>query len=308
MKNISDGGYQKDTIPVLVYSQLPGSKSKKIVYQAPNAFTPGGTSFPTANLYYFSETDDGPAYVFIENKDEGFYELGSYIMPNNQPAAAVVNSPAKPLVTFPVDFNNPNNVPSMKVSSVFSGLTTNTTYEANVDAYGTFYLVHGSLSNPQTEEHLNFLRVVQHSKDTVDIGAGMHFFIESKFYSYYVPNYFDPVIVYSVAKIRNDVDPSMWNIHPMLKWADYIEVQWNKRFPDDPDAVNDLNKEFSLNLFPNPSTGLFKIDMPLFNNTDVNVSVYDISGKLVFENVYNNGLIQIDLNNQPVGMYSVSCC
>lgn len=301
MKNISEGGYQKDTIPVVIYSQLPGSKSYRRVYQAPNAFTPGGTNFPTANLYYFSETSNGPAYTYLEKNDDGFYELGSYLMPNGQPSAPMANNPKKPIVNFPVDYNNPNNVPKMKVTSSFSGVTVNTTYEASVDAYGSFILVHGAVSNPQIIPYTDFLRVVQYSKDTMDLGSGFLYYIESKYYSYYVPEYFDPIVVYSVAKIRSNIDPTMWSMFG--KWEDAVEVQWNKKF--DGSGVNDLNKEFALNLFPNPSTGLFKLDMAAFNNTDVNVSVYDISGKLVFENVYNNGLIQIDLNNQPIGMYSV---
>ena len=301
MKNISEGGYQKDTIPVIIYSQLPGSKSYRRVYQAPNAFTPGGTNFPTTNIYYFSETSNGPAYTYLENNDDGFYELGAYLMPNGQPPTSMVNNPKKPVVTFPVDYNNPDNVPTMKITSSFSGISINTTYEASVDAYGTLYLVHGNLSNPDVTPY-DFLRLVQYSKDTLDLGSDFFYYIESKYYSYYVPECFDPIIVYSVAKIRSNVDPMFWS-QGFGKWEDEIEVQWNKKIMGS--GVNNLNKELSLNLFPNPSTGLFKLDMPAFNNTDINVSVYDISGKLVFENVYNNGLIQIDLSNQPIGMYSV---
>lgn len=299
MDDIANGGNQTDTVPVVIYSQLPGANAFHRVYGTVNSFIPGATSFPAATTFTYMETTDGPAYVFYENASGGFYELGSYLMPSGQPAVTMVNSPKKPVANFPVDYNTPANVPLMTITSNMSTISVVTHYEAEVDAYGTLVVVSGSISSPVFTTYNNYLRVVQHSVDTMDLGSGMHFFIESKFYNYYVPGQFDPIIVYSVAKLRSDIDPMMWSMAG--QWEDEIEVQYNKEFI--PTGITEAAWE--LNLFPNPSDGMFSLNMPAFASDEVKAEVYDISGKMVRSEVYSNGMIQLDLTDQAEGMYTL---
>ncbi|MFN2394597.1 MAG: T9SS type A sorting domain-containing protein [Bacteroidales bacterium] len=48
-------------------------------------------------------------------------------------------------------------------------------------------------------------------------------------------------------------------------------------------AVFEETKEQKMTVFPNPGTGLFFVKMPSVEPTTVNLTVYDISGKAVFE-------------------------
>ena len=65
----------------------------------------------------------------------------------------------------------------------------------------------------------------------------------------------------------------------------------------------------SLSVFPNPNQGEFTIsfDSRLSNNENVNVSIYDISGRLVYKNSFMNNSSQfyetIRLNNATPGIY-----
>lgn len=69
------------------------------------------------------------------------------------------------------------------------------------------------------------------------------------------------------------------------------------------------NEDFELNdfaLFPNPNNGNFNLQFNSNSGRDINVDVYDISGKLVFENKYDATSRfdkQIALNNVTTGIY-----
>ena len=64
------------------------------------------------------------------------------------------------------------------------------------------------------------------------------------------------------------------------------------------------NNEFNtikLNVNPNPNTGLFSINLPT-NDIQVNVTVFDLSGKKVYTNSAYSGNM-IDVRNLSKGMY-----
>lgn len=67
-------------------------------------------------------------------------------------------------------------------------------------------------------------------------------------------------------------------------------------------AVNDGNIKTSTNIFPNPATGIFKIQ-----NTDImtNVQIYDSAGKLVKVIQPKSKEIEVNLKGSPKGVYFV---
>jgi hypothetical protein len=71
----------------------------------------------------------------------------------------------------------------------------------------------------------------------------------------------------------------------------------------DSNKVNELQSEINIKIIPNPSDGLFKINI---NNQEKAYSVYvnDALGKVVFkrEEVYDRVFV-IDLMDEPTGIY-----
>mgnify|MGYP002682729164 CR=1 FL=1 len=191
----------------------------------------------------------------------------------------------------------PANVVGYNGTASGGGITNTTGMNITVDAYGTLVLVSGSVSNPTFTTYNNFLRTVQSSNDVMDLGYGMAYSIESKFYNYYVPGQFDPIIVYSVAKIRSNIDPTLWSLAG--QWEDEIAVQWNTPFINTDIAEN----KWEINLFPNPSDGMFTVNLPAFSNNNIIAEVYDYNGKLILNKTYSGGLIQLDLTDQQNGIY-----
>jgi len=62
----------------------------------------------------------------------------------------------------------------------------------------------------------------------------------------------------------------------------------------------------TLQIFPNPGTGIFQISTPQFTNTEVLIEVIDIVGKVVYaKSIMADQLILLDLSSESKGMYEV---
>lgn len=66
-------------------------------------------------------------------------------------------------------------------------------------------------------------------------------------------------------------------------------------------GLDDLAFEDFADLYPNPSNGKITLDIPGSNFTDL--SVFDLSGKMIFKSTLGKGKSKIDLSNQKEGMY-----
>ena len=71
--------------------------------------------------------------------------------------------------------------------------------------------------------------------------------------------------------------------------------------------TNNFEPVNEVNIFPNPSSGIFKAEVLFDKKRDVAVDVFDVTGRLVYSSrVANavNKLIDIDLSGQPEGVYT----
>jgi len=59
----------------------------------------------------------------------------------------------------------------------------------------------------------------------------------------------------------------------------------------------------NLTIFPNPSTGIFTIDLDGLQTTITEMKVYDIAGRCILNQPFANLQNMIDLNNSPTGIY-----
>lgn len=75
-----------------------------------------------------------------------------------------------------------------------------------------------------------------------------------------------------------------------------------------PLSVDEFSAD-SFSLFPNPNSGTFTIKLKSFSGKDIQVHVYDVRGRSIFKNSYNNTsdiTQEINLNNVQSGMYLVN--
>ena len=101
-------------------------------------------------------------------------------------------------------------------------------------------------------------------------------------------------------------------------WTISVRDYWNADFG----TINDWSIEIcgtavlsvaenqfdEFSLFPNPNNGTFTIALNSYSNKDINVEVYDIRGRSIFNNSYENTSSfnqTINLNNVQSGMYLV---
>lgn len=295
----TSGPSQSWQVVTFYYNSLPNPKIWNKVYNLPNSFVPGATSFPTANLYYVGDASGTITYNFYNKDISGFYELGTRVQgttPYN-----VTNVPQKPTVLFPVDYNSPNNVTNLNVTSSGGGATTNTILNVTVDAYGTLTLVTGSISNPVYTPYDNCLRTVTTSIDTMDVGSGMLFYLKTKIYSWYAPGIFEPIVIFSVAQVRNNIDPTYWPMDPMLPWHDEIAMSYSTLFAT---GINEDIAQDAFNLYPNPSSGIIHVNV-LSYTEQMFFEIYDIVGKMVYSQTLGNTDNIIDISSLPKGAYTI---
>lgn len=84
-------------------------------------------------------------------------------------------------------------------------------------------------------------------------------------------------------------------------WAE-ITVHWT----DLTAGLSELMNDFNFALVPNPTNGLFRVDMITQGADLFNVNVADLSGRTIFKQQAVSHQSEIDLSNQEAGAYFVS--
>jgi hypothetical protein len=65
-------------------------------------------------------------------------------------------------------------------------------------------------------------------------------------------------------------------------------------------------KNPEVNLYPNPTNGQLYIESLVESNKPYNVSIYDFTGKLIFQTVYENTLLNKIELKEATGIYRVN--
>ena len=72
-------------------------------------------------------------------------------------------------------------------------------------------------------------------------------------------------------------------------------------------GVEDQSIESLMKIYPNPSSGIFNIDLNGKLVENVKVKVYDAMGKAIYESQSSNtSMIEIDLSNNASGVYMLN--
>ena len=70
-------------------------------------------------------------------------------------------------------------------------------------------------------------------------------------------------------------------------------------------ALGSVNKlANSIKIYPNPSNGTFLINS-IGLNKELNVEIYNISGQMIYQNISNDEIINVDMNNAAKGVYLI---
>ena len=69
-------------------------------------------------------------------------------------------------------------------------------------------------------------------------------------------------------------------------------------------GVNDLPTDLKVNIFPNPSAGILKIDLSNINVSEI--EIYDCQGRLMSTKRINDTFLELDVSTFPSGVYSMS--
>ena len=65
----------------------------------------------------------------------------------------------------------------------------------------------------------------------------------------------------------------------------------------------EINQNITILATPNPTTGLVNVDIPNWNDVQLNISVFDVLGKYILNKTINQRKTQLDLSRLSSGMY-----
>ena len=127
---------------------------------------------------------------------------------------------------------------------------------------------------------------------------------------------------------------SIFNGMPTFVTADNVAEDWTTNdwalyisdgYLEDTGALNDWSIEIcveaalsnggsdiavnEVTVYPNPSSGVFNVEINSLNSSDVEISIYDLLGRAVFERNFDNSLNfneAIDLSNAKSGVYMMT--
>lgn len=302
MSDVYVGGLRNDTIAMFYYQSF--AKPPYIrKYDAWNSFLPGAASFTQANLHTIIPSSEGDAHTYYKKDATGFYELGFYVVTSQGPMTSQ-NVPQKPIVLFPVDYASPNNVTNLTVvaTAVASTATIVTTSDITItiDAYGDVTIIDGSISSPTYTTYTDYLRVCTYSEDDMDLGSGLNYYLKTKIFAYYVPQFPEPVASYSVTQIRSNIDPTFWSMAG--QWEDELEFAYLK--PIIPSDINESETAF-FNIFPNPTEGLVTLNFEQMPEETITVEIFNQQGQLMGTFSRTENAVNIDMTQYPSGTYIV---
>lgn len=101
-----------------------------------------------------------------------------------------------------------------------------------------------------------------------------------------------------------------WGVYPFLPSGNIlVSDMQNGLFVIDGDLpIVDVDEQILGNkvlTYPNPSTGLFNLDLSAFEGQRIQINVLDINGKLIRRLTTNESAVKIDLNNEANGIYNI---
>ncbi|NUM31423.1 MAG: DUF5011 domain-containing protein [Bacteroidetes bacterium] len=85
-------------------------------------------------------------------------------------------------------------------------------------------------------------------------------------------------------------------------------INVNRNYPTITSGISEINKNISLNIYPNPSHGILNIDFSFSTPENISIEIYNSSGALVYNEsniIAQNGTKSIDLSNFSNGLYNV---
>lgn len=83
--------------------------------------------------------------------------------------------------------------------------------------------------------------------------------------------------------------------------SDAITIQFN-----DCTGISEIADQWSVDVFPNPSDGMFSLEINSLSTAPVSITIYNTFGKEIYKEAnvsVNNANYNLDLNNQPDGIY-----
>jgi choice-of-anchor B domain-containing protein len=101
-----------------------------------------------------------------------------------------------------------------------------------------------------------------------------------------------------------------WGVYPFLSSGNIlVSDMQNGLFVVDGDLpvvdVDEQQLENEVIVYPNPSLGLFNIDLQVFEGQTIQIDILDVNGRLIKSKETNKSIVTFDISNESNGIYSI---
>jgi hypothetical protein len=246
----------------------------------------GKDSFPTATIA--RRESSTPGYFYYQNTTNNINRIGAYVSATNHMIykGGTVATEFHFPITAGNNFNStyhgryaPFNVGEDSVTVETGTLT------INADMQGQMMLPTGTFTGVLR------LHVVEsfHLKTYMLGMAIMDNIISDDYYYWFVDSIFQPIMIYGITTVDGTAQT------PILRYQPITVTK-----------IDNAQMSDNINIFPNPSDGVFNVLLPQTNRSLNNITVTDVNGKVVFGEIANNQPISsINLSQQAPGVYFI---
>jgi hypothetical protein len=117
---------------------------------------------------------------------------------------------------------------------------------------------------------------------------------------------------------NEEIDNSNSQTYLATDFGEYLVKVWNENgcsnisdiFNLTTNEVNEIPGVSSIEIYPNPTNGLLSIDFDLTEEKDIEIQIYDITGKVILQEKYNNIINKsvkiLDISDNSVGIFFIS--
>lgn len=165
----------------------------------------------------------------------------------------------------------------------------NGSFSASVDAFGTMTLPNGAIYEDVVRIH-----VLEQFDFLGDIGVGAPLnlgTVTDDFYYWWVESIQDPILISGTTSVSGGAPTDVLRYQPVT--AGSVGSV----------SVEEIDLEARIVVYPNPSNGVFNINIPTELNENVKVKVFNVLGEVVFANEENGIVSQLNLSHLEKGMY-----
>ena len=249
------------------------------------ATTPNGGDFTNSNLCMYLPSDT--SYVYISKSASAISIDGmAAIFPDETTPTSMFKDPSELLISYPLNLND-NVSDSSHMEIIFGNyrMVESLTKEYTVDAWGQVTIPVGTYDVLRVSRTNITIQDLQ-----MNVGGDSWTTLQTSIDTTYAYEWWT-----NDNEIKLIVCSFDWDIEQNVVDGEFVY------YTEEPLAINTVDEIENINIYPNPTSGIFTID----GNNITDIQIIDVTGKIIYAEKTSKTISNIDLRDFSNGVYFV---